>query len=221
MTPEALGVRTRRGERGVTLIEMVVATVAFMGVLASVFGALSTGTRSIQTTTIPNQLDRQAHRVAERVAKVLRGAGNATLLPAPTPPLGASIVTFRRSLGAAGGVANWSPTISLGLEDDPTDPVDGIDNDNDGSVDEGMLVWRRDVGGPNEVAEIWIRGVTRLAPGELNDDTDNNGNGLIDEAGFSLAAENGSIVIRLSIQRRGLDGRLITSSVERAVRLRN
>ena len=211
----------RAGERGVTILEMTVATAAFTVVVGGVFSVLATGTQAVQATTVSGQLERKADRIARRIGRTAILAGSATLLPSPQAPLGSSQVSFRRSQGWANGAMVWGPVISIGMEDDINDPEDGIDNDGDGCVDEATVVWRRDVGGPNETSEIWVENVRRLSDGETLNGQDDNGNGLVDEAGLSFVLQGATLVIRLCLEQRGLDGRVVTYMAQDAVRLRN
>ena len=208
-------------QSGMTLVEVVVATVAFMTVLASILGALETGAQTVEVTTVPNDLDRKAQRVVRRMANELMLAGSGTLLPVPQPPLGSSSLSFQRTQGWSGGAMAWGPVTSIGVEDDPQDPPDGLDNDGDGVIDEMRLMWRRDVGGPAEISEVWVEDVRRWMSGETPNGQDDNGNGLVDEAGMSFALEDSVLVIRLCLERRGLDQRTVTRTVEHALRLRN
>lgn len=211
----------RSRESGLTLMEVMIATMAFMVVLGSIFGALATGSQTVQTTAVPNQLERKAERVVRKIGRAVMLAGSVTLLPNPQPPVGSSTLSFQSSQGWENGAMIWGPVTSIGLEDDPMDPVDGIDNDGDGFVDEGVVVWTRDVGGPDEIREVWVEDVRRMMQGEIENEDDDNENGLIDEAGLSFVLEGSTLVIRLCLEQRGLDRRTVTRTATHAVRLRN
>ena len=211
----------RARERGVTILEMVVATAAFMVVIGAVFSVLATGSQTVQATTVSGQLECKGERIARRIGRTVIHAGASTLLPSPQAPLGSSQVSFQCSQGWANGAMVWGPVISVGLEDDINDPNDGMDNDGDGCIDEATVVWCRDVGGPNETSEIWVENVRRFMDGEIQNNQDDNGNGLVDEAGLSFVLQGSTLVLRLCLERRGVDGRIVTKVAQHAVRLRN
>jgi hypothetical protein len=204
-----------------TLLEMTIATVAFMVVIGAVYSVLASGSQTVHATTVSGQLERKVERIARRIGRTAMLAGASTLLPSPQAPLGSSQVSFQCSQGWANDAMVWGPVISVGLEDDIDDPADGMDNDGDGCIDEATVVWRRDVGGPNEVSEIWVDNVRRFMDGEIQNNQDDNGDGLVDEAGLSFVLQGSTLVIRLCLERRGVDGRVVTRVARHAVRLRN
>ena len=63
--------------------------------------------------------------------------------------------------------------------------------------------------------------MSELLEGELPNGIDDNGNGLIDEPGFSIDFEGRAVNVRLSLERRGATGRNILRTAETRVRLRN
>ena len=211
----------RPRERGMTLLEMTIATVAFMVVIGAVYSVLASGSQTVHATTVSGQLERKVERIARRIGRTVMLAGASTLLPSPQAPLGSSQVSFQCSQGWANDAMVWGPVISVGLEDDINDPSDGMDNDGDGCIDEATVVWRRDVGGPNEVSEIWVDNVRRFMDGEIQNNQDDNGDGLVDEAGLSFVLQGSTLVIRLFLERRGVEGRVVTRVARHAVRLRN
>lgn len=62
---------------------------------------------------------------------------------------------------------------------------------------------------------------TELAPGEVLNGVDDNGNGLVDEPGFSITQVGGTIVVRLSALQPDGQGRIQVRTVETSVSLRN
>jgi hypothetical protein len=107
---------------------------------------------------------------------------------------------------------------------------DGLDNNDNGMIDECRLVLLPDVlgGGP----EIGLAGyVTRFAEGELANGIDDNGDGDVDEPGFSIDWEplvvgatgdrGGRIVLQLTLERSSGPQTRVQRSVRTTVRVRS
>jgi hypothetical protein len=161
-----------------------------------------------------------AHRGLERMAQAMEFADGSILVPALLPPLGDTTVTFRTPINFAGGVVEWQ-NVQIALELEPGELDDGVDNDRDGLVDERLVVQTLDVGLPGERRIVLARDVAELFEGELENDADDNGNLLTDEAGLSFSSVGNVITIRLTCQRRDEGGRMLTKTAVTAVRPRN
>jgi hypothetical protein len=96
-----------------------------------------------------------------------------------------------------------------------------VDNDGDGRIDEGQVVWIENPGIPGERRMVWARNVADLLEGELDNDADDNGNGLVDERGLSFEAVGDVLTIRLTCERLDEGRRPLRKTVTTAVRLRN
>ena len=107
------------------------------------------------------------------------------------------------------------------LELAPGELDNGIDDNGNGLIDEGVLVRIENPGLANEQRSIFARGVSEYLEGETGDGTDENGNGLVDEGGLSFSRSNGSLQIALSLERIGPDGELMVRTLETSVALRN
>jgi hypothetical protein len=70
---------------------------------------------------------------------------------------------------------------------------------------------------------VWARDVSDLLEGEIENDADDNGNGLVDERGLSFEIDDtGNVLtIRLTCERLDEGRRPLRKTVETAVRLRN
>lgn len=167
-------------------------------------------------------LEGDARRALDRIADELMGAGTATFSPSLLPPFGAGSITFQKCTGLnTAGVPTWAAMEQIELVAEDNDPDDDEDNDGDGFVDEKKLVWRHNVGAPTATEEVLITGVANLLAGEEFDGLDNNGNGLLDEPGFSLEMSGGMLAIRLTILGRDPRGHSLERTVETSVVLRN
>ena len=69
---------------------------------------------------------------------------------------------------------------------DPDEVDDGQDNNGNGLIDEGRIVWTRNVGAPDERSVVLCHQVREYLEGEVPNGLDDNGNGLVDEKGLSF-----------------------------------
>jgi prepilin-type N-terminal cleavage/methylation domain-containing protein len=201
---------------GMTLLEVSIALAVFTVFATSAFLSVSTSTQSYRIEGASARLDRSARRAVKQVCERLRLADAASVTAS------ASSVDFESSLGWVAGAPAFGPTERFVLEPDPTDPDDGADNDADGLVDEGRLVWIERVGTPDERRSVLCTDVSEMLEGEIaSNGTDDNGNGLIDEPGFSLEVSGSQIVVRLTLEELDSLGSQIRRTVTRSVTARN
>jgi hypothetical protein len=165
-------------------------------------------------------LDLEAHNLLESLMRELIAADVGSISPNPFPN-GSGTIHFRCLASIQNSALIWSDERSLILRASSRDPQDGMDNDRDGHIDEVELVLLRNVGELDQSELVLNEHIPRLAPNELANGLDDDGDGLIDEAGFSIAVNDGILVLRLTIQGRDAAQRRISRSVESAVRLRN
>jgi len=224
---------SRESRRGTTLLEVALASVlliVFTG--GALFMASRTGV-AYRTDSTGAELDALGTQVLGDVAEGLRAADAAGLLPPPAwSPQSTNRVEFTRITGFDDltGLVIPGPPERYVLERDPGDPDDGVDNDDDGLIDEGRVVWIENFGLANERRAVLCNGVTEDLEGEVGGNgLDDNGNGLDDEAGFCVeyqwadpADPPTRATVRLTLARRDPRGRgLITHSYERTIALRN
>jgi hypothetical protein len=187
----------------------------FLGALAL---ALSTATGAAGASLSAQELEGRAHRALARIAAELAGAEAGTLMPDPSAPFGSSRLVFQRA--GAGGAAP-RPTLEIGLELEPGERDDDIDNDGDGLVDEQQLVYTVESQDAVSRRAVWAHGVAGRLEGELRNGADDNGNDLVDERGLCFVRAQGCVTIRLSLAARERGGGVLVRTVETAVRLRN
>ncbi|MEW6071147.1 MAG: hypothetical protein AB1726_00950 [Planctomycetota bacterium] len=72
-----------------------------------------------------------------------------------------------------------------------------------------------------ELAIVLSRGVRELLAGEMPNGVDDNGNGLIDEAGFCANLREDALDLRLTPECTDAEGRPILRTMETSVLLRN
>lgn len=168
------------------------------------------------------QLIGAVQRAVQRVTRELEFAGLGAMTPRNTSPLWSESLSFRGCQGYDEGAASvaWSDVRTLRLEYEPGESDDGADNDGDGLVDEGQLVWLENEGAPEEQRIVLAHGVAEYLQGETPDGDDDNGNGLVDERGFALSFEGAVVTIHLSLQTAGANG-TIAKTLETSVSVHN
>ena len=216
-----MGAKNRTRRAGFTLIEVAV-SISVLGLMMGIFGMVSTTSHSAyQAVTIVSGLDVNARRTLVRVASELSSIGGSVLAPDPTGNFGAQTIQYQRAAGVVGGVVVWGENTQLGFEYEPGEADDGIDNDGDGLVDEGLVVLTLDIGGANQRRVVLCHDVRELALGELDNGVDDNGNGVADEAGFNVQRVGDVMIVRLCLERRAAGGGTVVRTHQTTVRLRN
>ena len=128
---------------------------------------------------------------------------------------------FESNPTIAGGVLTFSSFGRLGFQYDAGEVDDGIDNDGDGLIDEGVFFLERDSGGANQRRIVLAKNVRELLQGEAPNAVDDNGNGLVDEPGFVASIVGDVVTLRLTIEETTPEGGLVTRTADSSVRLRN
>ena len=209
--------------RGMTVVEVVVAMTIFTLVLGLVGLATLSGQEAYKVGMNVSQLENQARRTVDRIADEILEAGARWVVPQPTAPLGDSALNYRRNEGFAGGNIVWSSPRVIRFQYAAGEVDDGVDNDGNGLIDDGVVVMVRDDGGPNQQTTVLTRWVAELLQGELSNGADDNGNGLQDEQGLSFEYDpvQQRLTVRLTLERPDAEGRIATSTVQTSVRVRN
>lgn len=200
-----------------SLVELAVTMVLMFIVGGSVIMVTQSSSRAYNTASRSSSIEQQANRALQRVKGLLKESGVSVITPTPAAPLNTSTVDFQRSTG----VATWGQLERIQFEYLPGEADDGLDNNNNGLVDEGRLVWIQDPGGANEQRIVLCNWVSELLERENPNGLDDNANDLIDETGFCLVFDGNSTTIRLTLQRLDSQGTLLTSTVESTITFRN
>ncbi len=205
------------------MIEVLIAMTVLTMVLAMVGLATLSGQEAYKTGVNAAHLENQARRTLDRIANEVMEAGQQWVLPQPLPPLGSGTLNYRRNTGFGGGNIAWSTNTSIQFQYAPGELDDGLDNDGNGLVDDGVVALVQDVGGPDQQTTILTRWVAEFLQGEVPNGADDNGNGLQDEGGLSFEYDPAlqMLTIRITLQRRDAEGRLATRTMQTSVRLRN
>lgn len=208
--------------RGFTLVELSISVTVLALVGGSIGAIVLSGRHAYDQGMRVSSIEMQARRTLDRVATEFTGAVRTSLTTNPTAPLGASTLQFRQCEGSGGGVVLTSPPMRIAWRSDPRDANDGVDNDNDGLIDEGEVVLTRDVGAVDETEAVLVRNVAEYLEGETPNLGDDNGNGLNDERGLSFVMDaDGTMTIRLTLAALDPDNRVVLRTTETSVHLRN
>lgn len=206
--------------RGFSLVEVLISITMLGGLLGTMLMVVLGGSAAASTGMARQSIEGAARRALDRIAGELVSAGAETLDPDPLAPWGSSNLTFQPIDGFDGDVV-WGDPRSFGLALEEGELDDGQDNNGNGLVDERVLLYTSDAGGPDELVTVLAHGVRELAEGELDDGDDDNGNGLVDEEGLSFERTGGRLVIRLSLESLDSNGNSLVRTVQTSVRLRN
>ena len=210
----------KRSRAGFTLIELMISTGLIGVMLGTGLAIVLSGNSAYRATILRLDADAKARRALERVVSELESA-RGDLTPDLSGSSGSSVVNFVQLVDVVNGVTVWGNPIRIARVAASEDPDDGIDNDNDGLIDEGLLVLTRDVGLVTERSIVLCTNVREMAAGEQANGADDNGNGLIDEAGFCVQRTTDLLTVRISIEQVGAGDARWTSNVTTAFNLRN
>jgi hypothetical protein len=209
--------------RGATLIELAVSSVVLSILVLAVGLAMLRTDGAFRQGVATSSCEADVRRILDRAVAELRDADRSSLALTPAPPLPSSSVDYARVTGIVAGVATLGPTRRLRWQIAAGELDNGLDDDGDGLVDEGQVELLPDVAGAPGTAIGIGSPVRELLEGEVQNGLDDNGNGLVDEPGLCITqdATTGTVTLRLTIEEMGPGRRLVTRTVETAVRARN
>jgi len=211
----------RKREAGMTLLETTIGTMLMLISIGATFRVMQSTGEHTALTKKHSTLNQRANRALDRMVNILREAGLQTIDPAPLPALASSSFNFRRATGYNNGVITWGPPERLEMLPSPRDPVDGIDNDDNGLIDENIIVLLTNPGMPDEVRQVLATDIAPYLEGENPNGWDDNGNGIEDERGLSFELQESVLVIRMTMQAVGPGGTLLRRTVNTKVTCRN
>jgi hypothetical protein len=206
-----------------TLVELAISLVLAGSVAASAVLLLTSTSQTYATASTAAEVDGLAGSALDDVCEILRLTSADKVNPTGVAaPLSASSLDFQRGVGVLNSAIVWGDPERIAFEYGADEPDDGVDNDGDGFVDEGLIVHRIRPGAADEQRIVLCRDVLEDLEGELPGNlADDNGNGLEDEAGLSFDFENGRLNVRITVGRFDPDGNPIVRTVEQATAFRN
>jgi len=223
--------RKFKARSGLTILEVTMASAFLMLVLGSLSAVTLSTQDSFNDGLSSARIESKAHRTVERVVKEILTAKRSGLVPVASvmdldvvgnAGFSTETLTFQQLKGLPGGGSDWTPNAEIRFEHSPTEIDNGVDDDGNGLVDEGHVVWIIDQGLPSEKRVTLVRGVREYLEGEYPDGTnDENGNGLVDENGLTFTLHGKELTVSLSLESVDEDGTHRVRTVETTVYLKN
>ena len=210
-----------RPRGGFTLVELAVSLVLITVMMGGLMIVSHNITSAVRAGTASAALEAEGETAIRRLVEILREASTDSVTPRPAAPFSTSRVDFLRADSWNVKGFQWNPLERIRLELRPGELDNGLDDDGNGLVDECRVAWITDPGGPGQRVVTLCHSASELLGGELPNGVDDNGNGLIDEPGLCVVFEDDGALVRLTLQRRDSEGRLLTRTFERRVGFRN
>ena len=195
----------RSSRAGWTLIEVLLASSFTIGVVTKAALVMNSALGLASNESASMHYEDQARRVMDRIALAIMGSDRDTLFP-QIEELHINSIRYTFSLGLEDGDVVWSAPEEIRFQNGATT---------------GSVEWAENPGAAEERRVVWSNLVSPLLEGEEINGADDNGNGLIDEDGLSFVLEGNRIVIRMTLRRPEVDGRLVQETVEQVVTCRN
>jgi prepilin-type N-terminal cleavage/methylation domain-containing protein len=195
----------RTSRAGFTLLELLIALGLLGLVITNVFMVLGDSSKALGSKNSSFAADAQARRTLDRIAMSVIGASRDSLVVAVEPPAFRTELYYQTSLGWQGGemVASNPQKVAM-VGENPRE-----------------VVWCENPGQPDEKRIVWSKWVGEYMEGEFPNGEDDNDNGLIDERGLCFVVEGNRVIIRLTIEKPGPDGKLYRRKLETTVTCRN
>jgi hypothetical protein len=187
-----------------TLVEVAMSSLVIALTFGSLATALSSSRALFESGSRAMSLEQDSGRALRKVVDALRGADAASLPLVPIAPLSASRIDFQTNEGYDGSGLAWSEPRRIELD-----------------VASGRLRWLQNPGEPSEQESGMAFGIPSLLEGETLNGLDDNGNGLIDEAGFCVTREGSLLVLRLTLQREPSGGQVEVRTTAVRLNIRN
>lgn len=181
-----------RGPRAAfTLIETILALSLVAGTFWIAFQSIDTGRRAFRTSAAVMDLESDGNRTLRRIVDALRAAEEASISAIPQAPFSSSSVDFQILERYDGSKTPLSAPRNISID-----------------ATTASVMWVENPGLASERRTRWSNDVSALLEGEIANGVDDNGNGLIDEAGLCFSREGRLIRVGLTITTNGPDGPL-------------
>lgn len=216
----------RSKQAGFTLTETLVSATLMTLVMGGMVLATQRGLGLFEQSTANSDINSRAARACYRILEDLRPAGTGSVFPDLTSPVGGPVtwsptLDFRKADQWQAGATVWGPVFRIGFELAPGELDNGVDDNGNGLIDEGVVVRTENLGAADQRRTVLVNDVRELAAGELDNGLDDNGNGLVDEAGLAFDLDDNVLTMRLCVETIGPGGIPITRTQETTLALRN
>lgn len=198
------GTPGRRGQRGLSLIEVTLASALVAVVAIKVLGTLDAASENSTRDTAASELDAQASHVLRQIGFAIMGSHPETLVPDVDVPMTSTSVRYQVSLGVEDGYPVLAEPEVIAL---------------DAGGEE--IYWTDEPDLEDQRRVVWTRLVAPFLEGEIPNGIDDNGNGLVDESGLAFAIEGINVEIHLTLTRVLNDGTVLRRTLTKTVACRN
>jgi len=205
---------------GFSIVEVLLSVTIAAILATSATMAAAESYVAFKTASVNSSLEGNLRRSMDRVVRELMSTGMDSIFPAVDVDPQDEIV-FSEIIDVTDGVLTWGNPKRLAFEYESGEMDDGIDNNGNGLVDEGMLVLTLNDMQNNERRVVVCHGVSELLEGEEENGDDDNGNGLEDEPGFCVLQEGNVLTIRLTLEQASDQVDRIQRTLITSIRLRN
>jgi len=210
------------GRSGFSVVEAAISVSLVAMISAAALMASKRGVGVYETARMNASAEVRLQRAMDRITRELMPCGWGMVGPLGLDDdFGSDTLTFQQATDYVNDAIVWGPVCRLSLEIDPAENDDGLDNDGDGLIDECQVVLVRDDGGPNELTTVLCRNVRELFEGEDENNADDNGNLVFDEAGFNVHQDGDVLTVRLCVEQASEETGTVVRSLTTSVRLRN
>jgi prepilin-type N-terminal cleavage/methylation domain-containing protein len=196
-----LSVETRK-QGGFSLVEVMIVTSVFVVVLSAIFGVMGAGLDTYRSGDSLVEVQNQARRIIDQIAKEVQAAGLSTISPTPPPSgqEGTHTITFQPCTGYSGGAIQWGNVTTIAFEYDPDEENNDEDDNGDGLIDEGLITRTEIVGESTQSARlgIWVK-----------------------ENGLSFNLDGPLLTIKIEMEKRGAKGEIMETSLTTSVLIKN
>ena len=193
----------RPARAGFTLVEMVLVA-GLLGLAVWVgSGTLRSGRDAFRMSNQLMSIDTDGARTMRRILEALREADDASVASIPAFPFFSESIDFQL-------VEPYDGT-STPLGDPRCIEID---------ADAAAVRWVENPGLGNESSSYWASNIATLLEGEVDNNLDDNGNGMIDEPGLYFSRDGELIRVGLTMTTQGPSGP-VTRTWTGSIRCRN
>lgn len=182
--------------RGITLTEIMVVTLILAIVVLGLMSVLGSGSETYSSVSRVSSSAADLTIIAEEISRELREAKLDTVVVSSPPNSLSNAVTFQKLENVTGGIPVFSTPIIYTFEPETGELINGMDDNGNGSVDEGRIVRLQD-------------GVKRTMIGYVTPD------------GFKATLNGDVITLQFKVERKDDKNRTIPSNLQTTVKIRN